>query len=546
MITEEHGMQKTILLPGRVFQRSHWGISLPLTAILILAFGLTCPGHAAEFACPGRDVACLIAAIHAANGTGEANTLTLAAGTYTLTVVDNVTTAPNGLPLVISPLRIQGAGADQTIIERAASAPHFRLGHIASMGRLTLEGMTLRGGAVCDSGPGGFLNEGELTLTWARLTDNAGGGIQNQGTCTLLQSTLARNDAGVCPIGGSGGGLANDGVATVVNTTFVDNHTAGRFGGDGGGIRNRGTLKLVNSTLTGNGPSVGGGGGGLYASGGTVFLLNSTLVGNYAYNGGGIEVAAGGTVFLQNTLLARNISTADPPRGPDCITFGGQVTSLGHNLIGDLSSCSMTLLPSDRTGDPGVGDVTDPGVPGQGYVPLLPTSQAIDAGDPAACPATDQLGQLRVTPCDIGAIEFSPVTITLGLNQVKVCPGETLRVALGIHNLGPSVTADAYLGILLPDGVTVLFITHLAPLDGVVTRLDADPRTFTPLAPAYEFLSREDITVEDFFVYTLTGAELPGPYALFTLLTPPGAFADGHVDTGDLLGLTWQPFTISP
>ncbi len=90
-------------------------------------------------------------------------------------------------------------------------------------------------------------------------------------------------------------------------------------------------------------------------------------------------------------------------------------------------------------------------------------------------------GQLRVTPCDIGAVEFSPVTVTLGLNQPRFA-GETLRVALGIHHPGPTVTANAYLGVLLPDGVTVLFVTSLAPLDGVVTRLDADPRTFAPLA----------------------------------------------------------------
>jgi hypothetical protein len=204
------------------------------------------------------------------------------------------------------------------------------------------------------------------------------------------------------------------------------------------------------------------------------------------------------------------------------------------------------LAAGDRTGDPGLGTFTDDGTPGRGYLPLLPTSRAIDAGDPAACPATDQLGQLRVTPCDIGAVEFSPVTVTLGLNQATVCPGHTLRVGLGIHTPGPTVTADTYFGILLPDGGTVLFITRLAPLDGVVTRLDADPRTFVPLAASYDFLSGEEVTVEDFFVYPVTGGESPGSYTIFTLLTPPGAFADGQVDAGDLLGLTRQSFTVSP
>ena len=69
-----------------------------------------------------------------------------------------------------------------------------------------------------------------------------------------------------------------------------------------------------------------------------------------------------------------------------------------------------------------------------------------------------------MTPCDIGAVEFAPVTVTLGLNQATFRAGETLRVALGMHNLGPTVTTDAYLGVLLPDGVTVFFVSSLAPL----------------------------------------------------------------------------------
>jgi hypothetical protein len=144
------------------------------------------------------------------------------------------------------------------------------------------------------------------------------------------------------------------------------------------------------------------------------------------------------------------------------------------------------------------------------------------------------------------AIEFSPVTLTLGLNQAMFRAGETLRARLGIHHQGPSITTDVYLGILLPDGVTVFFVTSLAPLDGVVTRLDTDPRSFAPLAASFEFPPGLDVTLEDFFVYTFTGSESPGSYTIFTLLTPPGAFTDGQVDAGDLLGLTLQAFTVSP
>jgi hypothetical protein len=86
-------------------------------------------------------------------------------------------------------------------------------------------------------------------------------------------------------------------------------------------------------------------------------------------------------------------------------TFAGNGW-LGHNLIGDPTGCTITLQPSDLTGDPGFGPFTDNGRPGNGHFPLLPTSQAIDAGNDALCPRTDQLGRRRIGPCDIGAITF--------------------------------------------------------------------------------------------------------------------------------------------
>jgi hypothetical protein len=481
--------------------------------------------HAAEFSCAAGDVPCRIEAISVANTNGETNTITLAAGLYTLTAVDNNTDGPTGLPSVTGPLTLRGAGADSTVLERAAGAPLFRLLHVAATGGLTLEGLTLRGGDA--------------------TTTNAGGGIWNQGTLTLTRSTLSGN------VANSGGGIFSAGPLTIDNSTLHGNWA----NGSGGGIYSLGAfgMTISNSTLHANMANSSGGGISLAVS--TLTLTNSTVSGNAASQGGGISIDGGGILapasraILGNTILAQN--TVPPTgTGPDCVTSSGtslgQATSQGHNLIGDPTGCNITWATGDLTGDPGLGAFTDDGTPGQGYLPLLPTSRAIDAGDPAACPATDQLGQLRVTPCDIGAVEFAPVTVTLGLNQATFRAGETLRVALGIHNLGPTVTTDAYLGVLLPDGVTVFFVGSLAPLDGVVTRLDADPRTFPPLAASYDFPSGEDVTVDDFFVYPVTGGESSGSYTIFTLLTPPGAFADGQVDTGDLLGLTLQPFTVSP
>jgi hypothetical protein len=175
---------------------------------------------------------------------------------------------------------------------------------------------------------------------------------------------------------------------TVTNSTFSGNSATGIFNGGGGlfnlgGLAGAGTLTLTNSTITGN------------------------SVTGTSSSGGGLATAGAGAAALQNTIVALNTAAA----GPDC---AGAVTSQGHNLVGDPTGCTLPLLPSDLTGDPGLEAFTDDGTPGHGHFPLLPTSPAIDAGDDTVCPATDQLGQPRVGRCDIGAIEFQPALTSCG------------------------------------------------------------------------------------------------------------------------------------
>ena len=156
---------------------------------------------------------------------------------------------------------------------------------------------------------------------------------------------------------------------------------------------------------------------------GVVTLTNCTIAENVADSvdeiiasqrsqGGGLYAGASSTVHLQNTILARNRSLVawEAMEGPDCF---GPLTSLGTNLIGDPTGCSITLPPaSELTGAPGLDAFTDDGTPGNGHFPLLSTSQAINAGNDAACPLTDQLWHPRVERCDIGAIEFQPSDTT--------------------------------------------------------------------------------------------------------------------------------------
>jgi hypothetical protein len=268
---------------------------------------------------------------------------------------------------------------------------------------------------------GGISSSGTLIVAHSRITDNVAedvGGISAGGFIVVEHSSIVANDAD----GAGLGGIRNGGTMYITASTI-----AGNRGQRGGGIQNffsESTLIIDNSTIAENLSQVGPGG---IQNEGTLTIINSTITRNTTFRPSSLlKPSAGignipfltpgasvGTVILQNTILAQNTFDEPPPSGsggPDC---SGPITSFGHNLIGDPTDCDITLQASDRTGDPGLGPFTDNGRPGNGHFPLLPTSQAIDAGNDAVCPRRDQLGQRRVdipgvgtSRCDIGAIEF--------------------------------------------------------------------------------------------------------------------------------------------
>jgi len=334
--------------------------------------------------------------------------------------------------------------------EAAGAGGGLYNGGTATLTHSTVRGNTVFGGFFPSFG-GGIFNGGTLTLTHSTLHGNTGaggqgvfgGGLRNNGTVTIIHSTISDNTARGEII--AGGGLDNGGTLTLTHSTVRGNTVAGPgfFGtSGGGGIRNAGTAALTDCSISGNTVSTtseAGRGGGIWNLG-TLTLLNCTLGGNTADNmgvgvsaGGGLANAGagstatltnctvsdnmaaaplqrgaggglsnGGTLTVQNTILANN-TVEQQGVGPDC---RGVVTSLDHNLIGDPTGCTIVLQPQDLRGDPGLDAFTDNGRPGNGHFPLLATSQAIDAGNEAACPKRDQLGQRRVGPCDIGSIEF--------------------------------------------------------------------------------------------------------------------------------------------
>ena len=310
---------------------------------------------------------------------------------------------------------------------------------IYNEGTLSLTNVAVNNNTASRFGGGVHNQSGTVTLRNSTVSDNQaeafGGGLYNEGTLTIIDSTVNRNAASGSS--GKGGGINNAGGATLtINNSSISNNTANNVGGgivNGGGANT--TLTVTNSTISGNNSSTSDGGGIFNGASSAATLRNTTVSGNTARFGGGVDnsgsltltnnsfngnAASGslggggirndniGSTDVTNTIVAGNTATTT---GADC---SGSLTSQGHNLIGDNSGCSFTPAAGDLVGtsaspiDPKLGPLADNGGPIETHALLPPGSPAIDAGDDALCPSTDQRGVTRPqgTQCDIGAFEF--------------------------------------------------------------------------------------------------------------------------------------------
>jgi hypothetical protein len=400
--------------------------------------------EAATIHCGAGDVQCLIAALNEASADPQhKTTIRLAGGTYALMDVDNNIDGPNGLPLIVSTVTIDG-GANGSTLTAASGAPFLsRILYISASGRLTLRRVTItnptgaalannhgvaiigdstftgsHGGVFSDGGAvditrtlfehnsafvaGGLLSRGaDVRITESRFSQNSanlgvGGILLNGGTASISATTLDGNFGDCC------GAMIADSVSTLVirDSAFVENASLG----DSAGVRFLGgTADVINTTFARNSSSfLSAPGVAIRNVGGSMTVLNSTFAENQpgfvAVAGSVIASDPGATTLLENTILVHDSDDLS-------VLCGGAVTSLGNNVIDDpSSSCNVTV--SDLTGDAGLGQLVDDGTPGNAHYPLLPDSQAVDAANDDACLKKDQLGRPRAPRCDIGAVEF--------------------------------------------------------------------------------------------------------------------------------------------
>ena len=284
------------------------------------------------------------------------------------------------LPAITGKLTIDGSGQPITV----SGANSYTVLTVNSGAHVSLNALTIANAYSSFSDGGGlFNNGGAMTVTNSTFYSNTapdGGGLRNSGTLSLINSTFYSNTAD------TGGGLVNYGTLTVTNSTFYSN-TASNVGG---GLYNGGTLTVTNSTFYSNTASTLGGG---LANAGTLTVTNSTFYSNTAsVVGGGIH--NNGTLLLQDTLIAGNL-------GGDCA--GTTFTADKYNLA--TSACANATVTD--TAHVKLGPLANNG--GNTLtLALLAGSAAIDAGNDAVCPRTDQRGVARPQGkhCDVGAYEF--------------------------------------------------------------------------------------------------------------------------------------------
>jgi len=315
-----------------------------------------------------------------------------------------------------------GSGATLTVTDSTISgnSASFDGGGIENTGTLTVTNSSINGSNSAARDGGGIDSNGGLSMTisGSTISDNSagnGGGMCACGytgpTTTVTNSTISGNSAG------TGGGIWN--VAqhpsglTVLNSTISGNSATGN---PGGGISNSGDATVTNSTISGNSAINGNSGGGISNGSYSLTLKDNTFSGNSATSGGAIFNWLGGTTQIDDTVLNAG------PSGGTLFDNNGTITSLGYNLASDNGGGFLTGSGDQINTDPLLGPLQDNGGPTFTHE-LLPSSPAIDAGDPSFAPPPDfdqrGPGYARVVNgrIDIGSFEVQPtVRVTVQTN----------------------------------------------------------------------------------------------------------------------------------
>lgn len=369
-------------------------------------------------------------AIIKANQDTAGDLIYLPAGAYTLTLAGIYEdAAAQGDLDITEDLQIKGLDGVATIDGNSLD----RVFQVMDNINVTLTELTITGGqtsGLAGTGGGGIMNSGTLNLHDCTLTGNSthvvggaiynfggwlalhrtivsangsdthGGGIFNDSTSTLIITDSTIGNANTAS--GRGGGLFNGGTAFLARTTVKANSTQDgsiMFDSRGAGIYNEGAIEATNCSLMNNWANDDIGGA-IYNRG-SLDLIYVSFRDNFATSGDAIATGSGGQTAFSSTLIVGF-----------CTNDGGTITSIGRSLESPSNTCSLTG-PFDQVNvADAMTEVEEFG--GGTTIALFEGSPAIDQGDTATCPGTDQRNLTRpingdgspFAYCDIGAYEY--------------------------------------------------------------------------------------------------------------------------------------------
>lgn len=501
-----------------------------LAALLALGWLAGAPAQAAPLAtwhvAPGGDDAndCLSPATACATigaaiiKSSDDDTIQIAAGTYNESNI-----------LINRRLTLNGADAATTTVDGGQNGRVFTLSSDSTLRHLTIQNgrtpdnpnifLSGGGGVQVGSGVNALLQNVVVQNNVTSGSSGLGGGIFTTGHLTIDQSQIVSNTAE------GGGGIYHygvGGVMTITHSLIAHNQALGS-GGGGGGINTARPLTVMDSIIHSNSATYAGGGlmlngsaallervtvmDNLAGSGGAIFsqaagvstLRNSTVSGNVASgNYGGLYAAGTGVNFaIHNSTITENWRTNTAGLGQNGVAMvngaeatlinsliannaerqcsSGGILSAGHNLSSDFH-CNLTE-PGDQQGvDPLLMPLGDYGGPTPTHA-LRPGSPAIEGGDNANCPASDQRGVARpfdgdnsgTALCDIGAVEAERQLVIADTSVLEGTGG--MSTAVFTVTLAPASSQPVTVDYATADG------TAVTPADYTAT---SGPLTFAP------------------------------------------------------------------
>jgi large repetitive protein len=495
---------------GRLVAAASLGVALTVTGVPSIAVAASFVVNATNDAVdvnPG-DGRCrtaagtctLRAAVMETNALGGADTVTLPAGTYTLSIAGAAMDASAGDLNITDALTMTGAGATSTVITATASpvgncfetfgdrllrvAGSLKLskvtltggcanqgGALFVRGSATLTSVIIRGNSGDTSGSGVYVaSAGSLTMTGGSLAnnrlpdfDNGGGALANAGIAKLQGVAVTGNRGGLY----GAGGIWNSGTGTLalVGGTVADNLTDGdHFGG--GGLLNHGKLTISRTAFLRNQASIANWvGGGAILNFGTLTATNATFDANSAPSGGG-AVYNLGTITLKRVTFINNSTRA---KGGDSISRGGGgLSNAGKATLQDVIFRNNTVVGES---DPSIeidGGAINHFVwccPETGILPPTPYLSASKVTLVGNTTKGSGGGLWSDAP-------FSLVNVTITNNQAATGSGIANKAPAGLGRLGNVTVAR---NVAAAGGASVDTETSLRLSNTIVARASGSP-----------------------------------------------------------------------